>query len=100
MRVLMQGLKGGSKKTLQLRSLVVLILMATSANQVPQLIKELVDWVKNAEVHLLIKSCVFYYEFEFIHPFADGNGRMEECVRIDFLTFKINLWTIGKCDII
>jgi len=35
-----------------------------------------VDWAKKAEVHPLIKSCVFHYEFEFIHPFADGNGRM------------------------
>lgn len=40
------------------------------------MIKELVDWAKKAEVHPLIKSCVFHYEFEFIHPFADGNGRM------------------------
>ncbi len=40
------------------------------------MIKELVDWIKKAEVHPLIKSCVFHYEFEFIHPFADGNGRM------------------------
>lgn len=31
---------------------------------------------KKAEVHPLVKSCVFHYEFEFIHPFADGNGRM------------------------
>lgn len=50
--------------------------MAPPANQVPHLIKDLVDWIKRAEVHPLIKSCVFYYEFEFIHPFADGNGRM------------------------
>ena len=42
----------------------------------PRLIEELVDWAKKAEVHPLIKSCVFHYEFEFIHPFADGNGRM------------------------
>ncbi len=53
-----------------------LVHMAPSANQVPHLIKELVDWAKKAEVHPLIKSCVFHYEFEFIHPFADGNGRM------------------------
>lgn len=53
-----------------------LVHMAPPANQVPQLIKELVDWAKKAEVHPLIKSCVFHYEFEFIHPFSDGNGRM------------------------
>ncbi len=53
-----------------------LVHMAPPANQVPHLIKKLVDWAKKAEVHPLIKSCVFHYEFEFIHPFADGNGRM------------------------
>jgi Uncharacterized conserved protein len=53
-----------------------LVHMAPPANQVPHLIKELIDWAKKAEVHPLIKSCVFHYEFEFIHPFADGNGRM------------------------
>ncbi len=36
----------------------------------------LMEWANNSEVHPLIKSCVFHYEFEFIHPFADGNGRM------------------------
>lgn len=53
-----------------------LVHMAPPANQVPHLIKELVDWAKKAEIHPLIKSCVFHYELEFIHPFADGNGRM------------------------
>lgn len=53
-----------------------LVHMAPPANQVPYLIKDLVDWAKQAEVHPLIKSSVFHYEFEFIHPFADGNGRM------------------------
>lgn len=50
-----------------------LVHMAPPANQVPHLIKELVDWAEKAEVHPLIKSCVFHYEFEFIHPFAEGN---------------------------
>lgn len=53
-----------------------LVHMAPPANQVPYLIRDLVDWAKKAEVHPLIKSCVFHYEFEFIHPFGDGNGRM------------------------
>lgn len=43
---------------------------------VPGLVAELLDWVKNSDVHMLIRSCVFHYEFELIHPFADGNGRV------------------------
>lgn len=49
--------------------------MAPPANRVPGLMSELFDWLKNADDHLLIRSCVFHYEFEFIHPFTDGNGR-------------------------
>ncbi|MDE5563117.1 MAG: Fic family protein [Clostridiales bacterium] len=41
-----------------------------------ELIGQLFDWVKAADVHMLIRSSVFHYEFEFIHPFNDGNGRM------------------------
>jgi len=40
------------------------------------LMHELFDYVKNNEELTLIKSCVFHYELEFIHPFMDGNGRM------------------------
>lgn len=43
---------------------------------VPKLMGELFDWLKESDEHLLIKSCVFHYEFEFIHPFSDGNGRI------------------------
>ena len=50
--------------------------MAPPAGRVPGLMSGLFDWLKQAEDHLLIRSCVFHYEFEFIHPFADGNGRM------------------------
>lgn len=48
----------------------------TLPQYVPNLIMELLDWVKNSDVHMLIRSCVFHYEFELIHPFADGNGRV------------------------
>ena len=50
--------------------------VAPPAMRVPTLIHELFTWVRNTEVHPLISSCVFHYEFEFIHPFTDGNGRM------------------------
>ena len=50
--------------------------MAPPANRVPTLMKNLLDWTERTETHPLISSCVFHYEFEFIHPFADGNGRI------------------------
>jgi len=50
--------------------------VAPPAARVPVLMNDLFDWLKKSEDHLLIKSCVFHYEFEFIHPFIDGNGRM------------------------
>lgn len=53
-----------------------LIHMAPPADRVPYLIQDLFEWLKSSQDHLLIKSCVFHYEFEFIHPFCDGNGRM------------------------
>ena len=50
--------------------------MAPPEGRVPKLMGDLFDWLASSEDHPLIKSCVFHYEFEFIHPFADGNGRM------------------------
>jgi len=54
------------------------IFMAPPARFVPQLMDDLFDWMKEARnnVHPLILSSVFHYEFVFIHPFSDGNGRM------------------------
>ena len=52
-----------------------LIHAGTPANYVPDLIGQLFEWLKKSKLHPLIKSCIFHYEFEFIHPFADGNGR-------------------------
>ncbi len=49
---------------------------APSGNRVRGLINDLLDYLKKDKDLLLIKSCVFHYEFEFIHPFMDGNGRM------------------------
>ncbi|MCL2666060.1 MAG: Fic family protein, partial [Defluviitaleaceae bacterium] len=53
-----------------------LVHMAPPAYIVPKLINNLVNWARSTDAHPLVKSCVFHYEFEFIHPFADGNGRM------------------------
>jgi len=50
--------------------------LAPPAHRVPTLMHELFTWLKKSKDHLLIRSCVFHYEFEFIHPFDDGNGRM------------------------
>ena len=40
------------------------------------LVMELLDWAKHSDLHMLIRSGVFHYELELIHPFADGNGRV------------------------
>lgn len=50
--------------------------MAPPAEFVPEHIGNLINWYQKSTAHPLIKSAVFHYEFEFIHPFADGNGRM------------------------
>lgn len=50
--------------------------MAPPADRVPQLMADLFGWLAATDAHPLIASSVFHYEFEFIHPFADGNGRM------------------------
>ena len=52
-----------------------LVHMAPPADRVPMLMDDLFAWLKESKDHLLIRSCVFHYEFEFIHPFIDGNGR-------------------------
>lgn len=48
----------------------------TLPDYVPGLVTELLEWVRDSDFHMLIKSCVFHYELELIHPFADGNGRI------------------------
>lgn len=50
--------------------------MAPPAGRVPTLMKNLLRWLADTDQHPLIASSVFHYEFEFIHPFSDGNGRM------------------------
>jgi len=52
-----------------------LVHLAPPAERVPMLMADLFNWLKYSKDHLLIRSCVFHYEFEFIHPFIDGNGR-------------------------
>ena len=52
-----------------------LIHAGTPARYVPDLISQLMAWLKESKYHPLVKSCIFHYEFEFIHPFTDGNGR-------------------------
>lgn len=50
--------------------------MAPPAENVPHLMNDLFSYLKTSNEITLIKSCVFHYEMEFIHPFSDGNGRM------------------------
>lgn len=60
----------------------------TLPQYVPQLVEELLGWTKESALHMLIKSCVFHYEFEVIHPFSDGNGR---CGRL-WHTLLLSQW--------
>ena len=50
--------------------------VAPSGTLVKSLLNDLFGYLENEDEILLVKSCVFHYEFEFIHPFLDGNGRM------------------------
>ncbi len=50
--------------------------MAPPADRVPHLMADLFTWLAATDAHPLIAGAVFHYEFEFIHPFSDGNGRM------------------------
>lgn len=53
-----------------------LIHMAPPVNRLDSLMNNLLNWLDSTTLHPLLASCIFHYEFEFIHPFADGNGRM------------------------
>lgn len=54
----------------------VVVHIAPPPAKVPKLMEQLFEWLKNSELNPLITSSIFHYEFEFIHPFIDGNGRM------------------------
>jgi Fic family protein len=61
--------------------------LAPPADRIPGLMKDLLGWLKRTDAHPLIASCVFHYELEFIHPFADGNGRMGRLWQTLILSF-------------
>ena len=68
--------------------------IAPSYMQVSTLMQQLFNWLRDSDEHLLIKSCVFHYEFEFIHPFRDGNGRIGRLWQTIILTAYNSLFNI------
>lgn len=52
-----------------------LIHVGTPATYVPEVMANIFEWLTRTSIHPLLSSCVFHFEFEFVHPFADGNGR-------------------------
>lgn len=79
-RILMQGLVTNPgeyrNRSVGITKGETLTHVAPPAERVPYLMSDLFQYVANDPDPLLIKSCVFHYELEFIHPFIDGNGRM------------------------
>lgn len=78
--VLMDGLPGDAgqyrKVGAKIASGTRILHIAPPPERVPELMDYLLGWLQDTELHPLVSSSVFHYEFEFIHPFADGSGRM------------------------
>lgn len=70
-----------------------IIHMAPPAERVPALMRDLFHWLRRTDAHPLILSSVFHYEFEFIHPFEDGNGRMGRLWQTLILTRSNSLFS-------
>lgn len=79
-RLLMEGLVDGAGKfrtgSVGIAQGKQIVHLAPPATRVPGLMKDLLSWLKRTDAHPLIAGSVFHYELEFIHPFADGNGRI------------------------
>jgi len=66
--------------------------IAPPADKVPALLNDLYDFLNHYDENILIKSCVFHYEFEVIHPFSDGNGRMGRLFQTCLLAMEEELF--------
>lgn len=70
-----------------------LIHMAPPADRVHGLMTDLMAWLTSTSEHPIVASCIFHYEFEFIHPFSDGNGRLGRLWQTLILSKWKPLWT-------
>ena len=104
-RMLMEGVLAKSgvfrRGSVGIKKAGEVIHVAPSAEMVPQLMRDLLNWIATSDDHPLIASSVFHYEFLFIHPFRDGNGRMGrmwQTLIYEALETGLCLCTFGKCD--
>ncbi len=73
--------------------------MPSSPQRTPRELQDLLDWTVQAPLHPLLRACLFFHEFQAIHPYRDGNGRLGRALFTAFL-FALSLTTTVRCGLL